>query len=543
VQKTIITATWKAWGQTDQGKQRQNNEDRILCDAGRGIFVVADGMGGEAAGEVAAQQAVDFIAKRLSEETGSAARRLREAITSANNEIFRLAEQNPEWRGMACVLTAALIEEGMLHVGHVGDSRLYRVQNRTIRKITPDHSPIGQKEDSGELTELEAMRHPRRNEVFRDVGSRLHKPDDPDFIEYLQFPLERDAAYVFCSDGLSDMLSSREILSVVLDNAGCPQDAVRGLIEKANAAGGKDNISVIVVESEDSAVSAKRNIGHAEKGVFPRIFSRGVETLRGRWAFLLYGIVTGLLAFYFWNRSAKTEVAPPPVPSVQLPAVLYVAPGSREYPTISSALEAAHAGDRIEIADGEYEEIVRLKDGVDVAARSPGMAILHISHALPNADAAITADGIKRAGISGLTIKADPAAALPLGLRMSNSNVHIVNMEVSGATRAGILVEGDSRSIIAACYVRANVGPGILTAGTAAPLVIGNLIYANGTSRAHIAPGLYITEGSIPEVRRNTFSGNGAEAIRIQKQELKDKMTDNLFINSTKTIVVERIRQ
>jgi PPM family protein phosphatase len=543
VQNTIKPATWKAWGQTDQGRQRQNNEDRVLCDAGRGIFVVADGMGGEAAGEVAAQQAVDFIAKRLSEETGTAARRLREAITSANNEIYRLAERNPEWRGMACVLTAGLIEEGILHVGHVGDSRLYRVQNRTIRKITPDHSPIGQKEDSGELTELEAMRHPRRNEVFRDVGSRPHKPDDPDFIEYLQFPLERNAAYVFCSDGLSDMLSSREILSVMLDNVGRPQDAVRGLIEKANAAGGKDNISVIVVESEDIAVSANGNLGQVDKGLSRRIFSPGVEILRGRWTLLFYGIVAGFLAFYFWNRLAKTEVVPPPVPSLQFPAVLYVAPGSQEYPTISSALEAAHAGDRIEIADGEYEEIVRLKDGVDMAARFPGMAILHIAHVLPNADAAITADGIKRACISGLTIKADPAAALPLGIRISNSNINIVNMEVSGAVRAGIFVEGDSRGVIAACYVYANIGPGILTAGTAAPLMIGNLVYANGTSRAHFAPGLYITGGSIPEVRRNTFSGNGAEAIRIQKQELKDKMTDNLFVNSRKTIVLERIRQ
>jgi len=220
VQQAKSTTEWNAWGETNPGKKRDNNEDRILCDAKRGIFVVADGMGGEAAGEVASQTAVDFIKKRLQEETGTAARRLREAIAGANNEIYRLAERNPQWTGMACVLTAALVEDQTLHVGHVGDSRLYEIRENIIRKITPDHSPVGQKEDAGDLTELEAMRHPRRNEVYRDVGSQMHKPDDEDFIEYIQVPFNRDAAYVFCSDGLSDMLTSREISGVVIENAG-----------------------------------------------------------------------------------------------------------------------------------------------------------------------------------------------------------------------------------------------------------------------------------------------------------------------------------
>ena len=187
MQKTRTSGTWNAWGETDPGKRRENNEDRISAILS-GHLYRRGWNGGEAAGEVAAQQAVDLIRKRLDEETGTASRRLREAIAGANNEIYRLAERNPEWRGMACVLTAAIIEGSTLHVGHVGDSRLYEIHGKTIRKITSDHSPVGQKEDSGELSELEAMRHPRRNEVFRDVGSQLHKPDDPDFIEYLQVP-------------------------------------------------------------------------------------------------------------------------------------------------------------------------------------------------------------------------------------------------------------------------------------------------------------------------------------------------------------------
>jgi PPM family protein phosphatase len=542
VQNAKSSITWDAWGETDPGKLRQNNEDMIACDSARGIFVVADGMGGEAAGEVAAHQAVECIMKRLSEESGTAARRLRESITSANNEIYHLAERNPQWRGMACVLTAALIEDGALHIGHVGDSRLYKVQKGTIAKITPDHSPVGQKEDSGALTELEAMRHPRRNEVFRDVGSQPHKQDDPDFIEYLQVPFDRNAAYLLCSDGLSDMLTSKEIARAVIENAGNPQMAVRQLIEKANAAGGKDNISVIVVEGELFATSAGKTLRTG-----PDI-SPGRSGFRGRWAFLLYGLAAGLLASYLWFRPATQENGAPELqsPSVYGPAVLRVDPGSLEYPTISSALEAAHSGDRIEVGNGEYEELIRLKEGVEVAARSPGKAILHITKALPNADAAITAEGIRRAAVSGLIIKAEPAAGLPFGIRISNSSVNFQAVDVAGAAKAGILIEGESGGVIAAAKVSANMGPGIVTAGTTTPLVVGNLVYANGTSRNTPSPGLHITGNSNPEVRRNVFSGNGAGAILLQRQELKDKMMDNLFINPGnpgRAVTVERVRR
>ncbi len=536
MQKTKASPNWKAWGQTDQGRKRHNNEDRILCDPDRGIFVVADGMGGEAAGEVAAQQAVDFIGTRLSSETGTVARRLREAIAGANNEIYRLASQNSEWHGMACVLTAAVIENGILHVGHVGDSRLYRIQNNAIRKLTPDHSPVGQKEDSGELTELEAMRHPRRNEVFRDVGSQPHKPEDPDFVEYLQFPFERDAAFVFCSDGLSDMLSSREILGAVLENAGRPQAAVRSLIDKANAAGGKDNISVIVVESADFTTSTAKNTAVMGKS------GRSASWFREPWAFLVYGIILSLLAISIFKSPAKPQVETPPIPSIRASVVLHVAP-SGEHSTIAGALEAANDGDRIEVADGEYQEILKLKDGVDIFAKTPGKAVIHLTQALPNANAAVTAEGVKRAGIMGLAIKAEPSAALPVGIRLVNSNVSIVGVEVSGAVRTGIQVEGDSGSFLAGCYVHGNAGPGIVTSGTSIPIMTGNLIYANGLVRTQAAPGLYVTGNSVPEVRRNTFSGNGAEAIRLQKQELKEKMMDNLFINSRKTVLIEHIRQ
>ncbi len=126
----------------------------------------------------------------------------------ANNEILRAAQSNPEWDGMACVLTVAVLENGSAVVGHVGDSRLYQIRRGEIRKITHDHSPVGEREDSGEISEAEAMRHPRRNEVFRDVGSEEHAPDDPDFIEMQRIPFEPDSALLLCSDGLSDQVAS-----------------------------------------------------------------------------------------------------------------------------------------------------------------------------------------------------------------------------------------------------------------------------------------------------------------------------------------------
>ena len=109
-------------------------------------------------------------------------------------------------------------------------------------------------------------------------------------------------------------------------------------------------------------------------------------------------------------------------------------------------------------------------------------------------------------------------------------------MSVSGAVRSGILINGNSGgAVVPVCYVHANSGYGIQTAGSAAPLMIGNLLYANGISRAHSSPGLLVADYSNPEVKRNIFSGNGAEAILLQRPELKDRMTDNLFVNSGKS--------
>jgi serine/threonine protein phosphatase PrpC len=154
-------------------------------------------------------------------------------------------------KGMACVLTLAAFSDGALTVGHVGDSRLYKLAGGGMSKLTHDHSPIGDREERGDLTEIEAMRHPRRNEVFRDVGSQPRDAADQDFVELFSTTLDPDTAVLLCSDGLSDMVTSVEIQRIVRKEAGDPAEVVAALIDAGNAAGGHDNITVVYLEGPD----------------------------------------------------------------------------------------------------------------------------------------------------------------------------------------------------------------------------------------------------------------------------------------------------
>ena len=167
---------------SDKGPARANNEDVVLCEPEHGVFAVIDGMGGAAAGEVAAEIALKQIRGRLmrpGDGRESDEERVREALTLASNAIHEQAQAQAGYRGMGCVATlAVLTPDGRLTIGHVGDTRLYKIRGRSIEKLTSDHSPVGELEDSGEITEEEAMRHPRRNQVFRDLGSEPHQAHD-----------------------------------------------------------------------------------------------------------------------------------------------------------------------------------------------------------------------------------------------------------------------------------------------------------------------------------------------------------------------------
>jgi serine/threonine protein phosphatase PrpC len=278
---------------SDRGLLRESNEDRYWIDAEHGRFLVVDGIGGHVAGELAAQTAVEQIRDRLGASDGPSGDRVREAITHANNQIFAMAEQNPELAGMSCVLTLALVEDGELTVGHVGDSRLYLVWHGSIRKLTPDHSPVGEAEDAGELTEEEAMSHPRRNEVFRDVGSRSRAAEDPEFIEIRKFPFYPDAAILLCSDGLTDQLTAAEVREIVERYDGDAESVALALVEAANHAGGKDNITVLFAAGPE--FRGKTGTTRARDG--KRIVRPPWRLPRGRLAFLCYGVLLGMIVW------------------------------------------------------------------------------------------------------------------------------------------------------------------------------------------------------------------------------------------------------
>lgn len=286
-----MTTAWISGAATDTGLVRDRNEDRYWMDAERGVFLVVDGVGGHAAGELAAETALDTIRQSVFDGESSVGERVRQAIARANNRIFELARDDEQRKGMACVLTLAVIEDDRITIGHVGDSRLYLIWNGAIRRLTSDHSPVGEEEAAGVLTEHEAMRHPRRNEVFRDVGSRPRDAGDADFIDIRQCLFRRDAAILLCSDGLTDRLTSGQIRDIAERYQGDPSRVARELVEAANAAGGQDNITAVFVAGPEF-----RGRRDATRPRFSTTRMRPPRQMfTGRAAFLAYGILIGML--------------------------------------------------------------------------------------------------------------------------------------------------------------------------------------------------------------------------------------------------------
>lgn len=296
---------WHSGIATDTGLQRGTNEDRVYADDASGVFLVVDGLGGHAAGELAAQTALDTIAATLDPASGNIEQQVRKAITAANNKIFELAQADPERAGMACVLTLAVAHEDKVTIGHVGDSRLYLIWNGTVRKLTSDHSPVGEQEDHGELTEAQAMMHPRRNEVFRDVGSRERSPGDDDFIEVKSFPFHPSAALLLCTDGLSDSLTAAEIRAIVETYNGDPGETAQALVQAANERGGSDNVSVAFVAGPEyigvnSPVMAEARVRHG----ITRMRKGSIRWKRaaGRLLWIAIGIVLGMVLLALLER-------------------------------------------------------------------------------------------------------------------------------------------------------------------------------------------------------------------------------------------------
>ncbi|MEA2694782.1 MAG: family protein phosphatase [Acidobacteriota bacterium] len=542
---------------SDPGRERGNNEDRVLCEPDLGIFAVVDGVGGESAGEVAAETARDVLLARLSRRTTDSGRLVREAIALANRQIFERAKNDSRLSGMACVLTVVVLDAAdpaKATVGHVGDSRLYALSPGEIRKVTPDHSPVGTREDAGEISEEEAMRHPRRNEIFRDVGSAPHEPDEEGWIDVLEVPFPAEGALLLCSDGLSDMISSREILETVEENAGSADAAVKDLIERANAAGGKDNVSAVLVLGDRFAEAVRRGPKDRDRGgsARPAVASlRGAGHVRGGGGWskaLLAAIVLALvLAALFLFREPLLDglgIGPGGGGAIgprKSGAVLVVGIGDGGFATISEALSQARPGQRIEVAPGQYHERITLRDGVDLVSRVPRGAVL-----LPPAGAgetpaaraapAISATGVHGGRVSGLKVMGTPAAPWSVGVRLDGSEVELDGVEVTGTSGAGIEIRGADRSTVRHSYVHGNGGAGIAISGEAAPRLLANLISGNGTRPGGSgipgvsgvsggpAPGVEVRESAAPLLADNRIEGNGGAGVTLPGPERADEV-------------------
>jgi protein phosphatase len=225
---------------TDTGRRRRHNEDAYVCEPP--LFAVADGMGGAQAGELASNLAAAALREDSAERVGGE-ERVDELIQEANRRVYERQTQDSSATGMGTTMTVALVEDGHVAIGHVGDSRAYLVRNRRLEQLTEDHSLVAELVRSGKLSPEEAEAHPQRSVITRALGT------DPDVdVDTFSVETEPGDLFLLCSDGLTSMVDDETILREVERNRGDLSAAAKALVRAANKGGGDDNITVIFFE-------------------------------------------------------------------------------------------------------------------------------------------------------------------------------------------------------------------------------------------------------------------------------------------------------
>lgn len=238
-----------AFGLTDVGRRRESNEDDFLLEPGRGVYAVADGMGGHAAGEIASRLAIETLQEVLQRDDAAAkpmdaedaAEWLRGAVVEANRRICDSIRLHEERRGMGTTVVALVHSGEAAVVGHVGDSRMYLLRGGELVRMTSDHSWVNEQVKLGLMNDDTAQRHPMRNIVTRALGSR---PDV--LVDLTSLQIRPGDVFLLCSDGLNTMLSDEQIHEAMLAHRRDPEAACRALVELANRHGGDDNVTVVV---------------------------------------------------------------------------------------------------------------------------------------------------------------------------------------------------------------------------------------------------------------------------------------------------------
>jgi serine/threonine protein phosphatase PrpC len=239
----------RAAGRSDVGRRRRENEDRYALAPELGLFLVADGMGGHTAGQIAAELAADAVLRTIRTLDGATAtltEKLRYAVAAANREIYTTAREKPALAGMGTTLVAILASDDRAALAHVGDSRAYLIRGGRIRQLTDDHSLVGELLRRREISADAAREHPHRHVLTRALGVRRHV--EPDLAELT--PAEGDV-FAICSDGLTTHVRDEEIA-----RAGAPENdadleaTCSGLVDLANERGGEDNVTVVLVRCD-----------------------------------------------------------------------------------------------------------------------------------------------------------------------------------------------------------------------------------------------------------------------------------------------------
>lgn len=247
--------------QTDPGRVRENNEDAVAFDAATGLAVLADGMGGYNAGEIASGMATTFIRAELvrwmseagpQASIGQVRRAIEICVDNANRSIFNAAHANPQYSGMGTTLVLAVFLDTTLLLGHVGDSRCYRWRGDQLVQITRDHSLLQEQIDAGLLTPAQAAASPHKNLVTRALGVENWVT-----LELHEFSVEAGDLYLMCSDGLSDMMDEAAIAAILQNGASLDHMATE-LLAAANDHGGRDNITVLLAQA--AAAPEKRGL-------------------------------------------------------------------------------------------------------------------------------------------------------------------------------------------------------------------------------------------------------------------------------------------
>ncbi|HUA49816.1 MAG TPA: Stp1/IreP family PP2C-type Ser/Thr phosphatase [Solirubrobacteraceae bacterium] len=228
---------------TDTGRQRRDNEDSAYARAP--VFVVADGMGGAQAGEVASRLAIEAFERGLPDD-GSPEERLRALVVQANHQIYERSRADRQRAGMGTTLTAAYVDDAHVAIAHVGDSRAYLFRDGTLQRLTQDHSLVDELVRRGKLTEEQAAEHPQRSIITRALG-----PEPDVEVDTWTYPARAGDVILLCSDGLTSMISEEQVREILASHDNL-DEAADELISEANEAGGRDNITVVLFRLEEA---------------------------------------------------------------------------------------------------------------------------------------------------------------------------------------------------------------------------------------------------------------------------------------------------